>query len=133
MDERNIIGKIGYHSFANLALLNYRYGHFEEAERLYRECISMTENSESKALATTTMAKEALLANAPNSSQLIEEARKIVLNTKSAGAIKMLERLGQTDVQKTKKKTENQDIKWLHDKATNTLLITKNQPFKVKD
>ena len=32
VDERNIIGKIGYHSFANLALLNYRYGHFEEAE-----------------------------------------------------------------------------------------------------
>lgn len=132
--EKSSTGKVGYHTIANFALLHYRYGFIEEAENLYRTCLSMLDDpahSESKALATVTMAKEALLANAPNALKLIEEAKKITLIAKSNGAIKMLESI--TDVViDNPKNIKHQIPTWLHDNASNTLIISKVDPFKVR-
>lgn len=133
-NEKNLTGKNSYHTIANLALLQYRYGNIKEGEGLYRRALSMIDdgsNAESKALATVTMAKEALLANAPNSLELLEEAKKITLSSKASGAIKMIESLTTIDVDRPKR-IELQVPTWLHDKSTNTLLISEAQPFKVR-
>ena len=132
--EKNSTGKASYHTVANFALLHYRAGLTKEGENLYRLCLSMLEDSnhsESRALATVTMAKEALLANAPNASELLEEAKKITSSSRSNGAIKMLERITNIVIVQPKK-LEIQMPTWMHDNVSNTLIVSKAQPFKVR-
>lgn len=132
--EKNDTGTSSGHTIANFALVAYRLGNLEEGEKLYRLAISSLQDSnlsESKAVAIATLAKEAKLANAPNSSQLLAEAKEVALNSNASGAIKILEILTNTTLSETKK-LDIQTPKWLYDKSTNILRITNDKPFKVR-
>lgn len=132
--EKNETGSSSYHTIANFALIHYRFGFTDEAEKLYRASLSLMQegsHSESRAVATATMAKEAKLANAPNSAQLLAEAKALALSTKASGALKIIEILTNTTLLESKY-LDSQIPRWIHDKSTNTLLITPDTPFKVR-
>lgn len=132
--EKNETGTSSGHTIANFALISNRFGNTQEGEKLYRLAISLLQDnnlSESKAVATATMAKEAKLANAPNSTQLLAEAKEVALATNASGAIKILEILTNTNLVEAKK-LDVQIPKWLHDKSSNILRVSSDKPFKVR-
>ncbi|MDP2265699.1 MAG: tetratricopeptide repeat protein [Thiobacillus sp.] len=131
LDERRSNGRVSAHSLANIGMLMYREGNFNEAETFYRRAIDdfgKSGNTFSRALASAFMAREALLANAPNVSRLIEEARKVNKDAACAAGEKVLNCLGSDGpvAEKVQKKSEQRVT---YDSSRNILFVSKRNPF----
>ena len=112
-------------------MLMYRDGNFDEAETFYRRAIDdfgKSGNTFSRALASAFMAREALLANAPNVTRLIEEARKVNKDAACAAGEKVLNCLG-SDGPVTEKGQKKSERRVTYDSSRNILFVSKRNPF----
>lgn len=131
-DERRSMGRVSAHSMANIGMLMYRTGNLDEAESAYRraaEDFEKSGNTFSRALASAFMAREALLANAPNAMALVTEAREINKRGACAAGNKVLGSLqGDEFPGKNTHKKNEQSV--TYDRSRNILFVKKQNPFK---
>lgn len=90
--ERSQSKEISGHTIANFGMILYRAKRFIEAEDYYRKAMTIfnKDSNETKGLAIAFMAREALLAGAPNAQTLIAEAIDIVEKYKAKAGVKIL-------------------------------------------
>lgn len=130
-DERRKDGRVSSHSMANIGMLLYRTGNLEDAEIAYRKAIDGFEKSGnmfSRSLASAFMAREALIANAPNAMVLISEAKEINKGGAAAAGNKVLSFLQSDRASGTDKQKQNEQTV-TYDRLRNILLVKKHDPF----
>ncbi|RFC35904.1 MAG: Tetratricopeptide repeat-containing protein [Candidatus Nitrotoga sp. SPKER] len=83
---------ISGHTLANLGMIHYRTGKFQEAEEYYRKALEWFDNKsgEAKSIALSFMAREAFIMKTPNAQELINEAFDMVKKSNSKAGQKIL-------------------------------------------
>lgn len=131
-DERRKDGRVSPHSMANIGMLLYRTGNLEDAEGAYRKAIEGFEKSGnifSSSLASAFMAREALIADAPNATVLMSEAKEINKDGACAAGNKVLDLLHSGGASRTSEQKKNgQSV--TYDRSRNVLLLKKQDPFR---
>lgn len=130
--ERRDKGGISGHSMANIGMLLYRLGEYNEAEKSYRRAIShFKKNGDNFAyvLASTFMAREASLSRSPNAQELITEALDINKKADCSASKKILSLLTTSNSSETQGVSKTQDQEVVYDRSKNTLIIKKLDPF----
>jgi len=96
---------MGGHTLANYGMILYRVGFFKEAEENYRKAIDIfgkNGSNESKGIAASFMAREAIQMNAPNAQKLLTEAKDLVAKLKSKAGNKILMLIDEKNILKNK-------------------------------
>ncbi|MCR4303067.1 MAG: tetratricopeptide repeat protein [Gallionella sp.] len=132
--ERSQSNELSGHTMANIGMILYREGNFQEAEECYRKALDSFSNKssdEAKSIAISFMAREAAFMNAPNALKLITEAIDMVKKTKSKAGeqiLKLIDKVSSIDkIIISDKSIKNP--KWAFDKNRNIIIVKKLLPF----